>query len=37
MMASPPPAGTTGLTYADLLALPEDGGTRYELLDGDCS
>jgi Uma2 family endonuclease len=33
-----PPAGTTGLTYADLLALPEPseaGGTRYELLDGE--
>lgn len=34
-MGTAPPAGTTGLTYTDLLALPEDGGTRYELLDGE--
>ena len=37
-MASAPPAGTTGLTYADLLTYPlpsEAGGTRYELLDGE--
>lgn len=37
-MASAPPAGTTGLTYADLLELPmpqEAGGTRYELLNGE--
>lgn len=33
-----PPAGTVGLTYADLLDLPvpeEAGGARYELLDGE--
>lgn len=37
-MASAPPAGTTGLTYADLLELPgpeESGGLRFELLDGE--
>lgn len=37
-MVSAPPAGTTGLTHADLLELPmpeEAGGTRYELLDGE--
>lgn len=34
-MATAPPAGTTGLTYADLLALPDAGSTRYELLDGE--
>ena len=36
--SAPPPAGTVGLTYADLLELPppsEAGGTRYELLDGE--
>jgi Uma2 family endonuclease len=30
-----PPAGTSGLTYEDLLALPDAGSTRYELLDGE--
>lgn len=38
MPITAPPAGTTGLTYADLLALPEpadNGGTRYELLDSE--
>jgi Uma2 family endonuclease len=30
-----PPDGTTGLTYEDLLALPDAGSTRYELLDGE--
>ena len=36
--SAPPPAGTVGLTYADLLELPEPseaGGSRYELLDGE--
>lgn len=36
--SAPPPAGTVGLTYADLLELPlpeEVGGARYELLDGE--
>ena len=38
MPTTAPPAGTTGLTYADLLELPEPteaGGERYELLDGE--
>lgn len=38
MAPTAPPAGTTGLTYADLLELPEpadNSGTRYELLDGE--
>ena len=38
MPTTAPPAGTTGLTYADLLELPEPaeaGGDRYELLDGE--
>ena len=37
-MASAPPAGTTGLTHADLLTYSEPseaGGDRYELLDGE--
>lgn len=34
-MGSAPPAGTTGLTYQDLRELPTDGGTRFELLDGE--
>ena len=34
-MGTAPPAGTTGLTYQDLLALPDAGSTRYELLDGE--
>lgn len=37
-MRTAPPAGTVGLTYADLLDLPEPAqnrGTRYELLDGE--
>jgi Uma2 family endonuclease len=34
-MAMHPPAGTTGLTYADLLELPDAGSTRFELLDGE--
>lgn len=37
-MGSAPPAGTVGLTYADLLQLHDQqdaGGTRYELLDGE--
>ena len=34
-MGTAPPAGTTGLTYEDLLALPDAGSTRYELLDGE--
>ncbi len=29
----PPAAGTTGLTYADYCALPDD-GLRYEILEG---
>ena len=36
-MGTAPPAGTTGLTYADWLALPDPAevGERYELLDGE--
>lgn len=36
-MGTAPPAGTTGLTYDDWLALPEPSnpGVRYELLDGE--
>ena len=34
-MGTAPPAGTTGLTYRDLLDLPSEGGTRFELLDGE--
>lgn len=37
-MGEAPPAGTVGLTRADLqdLPVPQDaGGTRYELLDGE--
>lgn len=37
-MGSVPPAGTAGLTYADLLTYPtpaEARGIRYELLDGE--
>jgi len=34
-MGTAPPAGTTGLTYRDLLELPESGSTRYALLDGE--
>ena len=34
-MGTAPPAGTTGLTYQDLLELPESASTRYELLDGE--
>lgn len=31
----PPPAGTTGLTYADLARFPEGDRNRYELIDGE--
>lgn len=34
-MGSAPPEGTTGLTYADLRALPGDGAKRFELIDGE--
>jgi Uma2 family endonuclease len=33
-MATAPAAGTTGLTYEDLLGIPDD-GLRRELIDGE--
>ncbi|MBW3662888.1 MAG: Uma2 family endonuclease [Actinobacteria bacterium] len=34
-LMQPPPAGTTGLTYADLARFPEGDRNRYELIDGE--